>query len=102
MSEAEDSAMNQYLSTPVVDGAKSLWRKDAYLYERRKLDNTFFGFQTKLTEFQRFYTTTPRNKYSLSQIGTTDETAVLDMPHNYTVNLEEKIKWQWKPEATKS
>jgi hypothetical protein len=47
-------------------------------------------FETKLTEFQSFVIELrQRNKYSLSQMGNADETAVSsDMSHNYAINFK--------------
>jgi hypothetical protein len=47
-------------------------------------------FETKVTEFQRFVIgLRRRNKWSLSQIGNADETAIFfDMPRSFTVNFK--------------
>jgi hypothetical protein len=99
MSKAKEYARNSNIPFKASRGwrEKFMKRESLSLRGRAKISQNLPSvFGTKLVEFQRFVIgLRRRNKYSLSQIGNADETAVfLYMPRNYTLNFKGENKWQ--------
>jgi hypothetical protein len=80
MSEAKEYARNSNIPFKAYHGWREKFKKRESLSLRRRMkisQRLPLEFETKLIEFQCFVTgQRRRNKYSLSQIGNVDETAV--------------------------
>jgi hypothetical protein len=93
MSKAKERARNSNMPLKVSRGwcEKFMKRESLSLRRRTKISQKLPSvFETKVIEFRRFVNgLLRRNKCSLSQIGSANETAVFfDMPRNYAANFK--------------